>query len=70
MRVAIVSEDVAARTWPGIDPIGQRLKLGGPDSDEPWRTVVGVAGPTRYRELGKARATLYLPAKRTSRRGC
>jgi putative ABC transport system permease protein len=63
MRVAIVSEDVAARTWPGIDPIGQRLKLGGPESDEPWRTVVGVAGPTRYRELGKARATLYLPAK-------
>ncbi|HEX7779812.1 MAG TPA: ADOP family duplicated permease, partial [Vicinamibacterales bacterium] len=63
MNVAIVSEDVAARTWPGEDPIGQRLKMGGPDSQEPWLTVVGVAGPTRYRELAKARATLYLPAK-------
>jgi predicted permease len=63
VNVAIVSEDVAARTWPGRDPIGQRLKMGGPDSREPWLTVVGVAGPTRYRELTKARATLYLPAK-------
>ena len=63
LNVAIVSEDVAARTWPAGDPIGQRLKMGGPDSKEPWLTVVGVAGPTRYRELAKARATLYLPAK-------
>jgi putative ABC transport system permease protein len=63
LNVAIVSEDVAARTWPGTNPIGQRLKMGGPDSKEPWLTVVGVAGPTHYRELAKARATLYLPAK-------
>ncbi len=62
-KVAIVSEDVAARTWPGGDPIGQRLKMGGPASEYPWLTVVGIAGPTRYRELAKARATLYLPAK-------
>jgi putative ABC transport system permease protein len=62
-KVAIVSEDVAARTWPGRDPIGQRLKMGDPGSEYPWLTVVGVAGPTRYRELAKARATLYLPAK-------
>ena len=63
VNVAIISEDVAARTWPGDDPIGKRLKMGGPDSEEPWRTVVGVAEPTRYRELAKARSTLYLPAK-------
>ena len=63
LNVAIVSEDVAARTWPGDDPIGKRLKMGGPDSDDSWRTVVGIAEPTRYRELAKARSTLYLPAK-------
>ncbi len=63
LNVAIVSEDVVARTWPGDDPIGKRLKMGGPDSEDPWRTVVGVAEPTRYRELAKARSTLYLPAK-------
>ena len=61
-NVAIVSEDVAARTWPGEDPIGRRLRLGGHGSTDPWRTVVGVARPTRYRELARPRATLYLPA--------
>jgi predicted permease len=63
VKVAIVSEDVAARTWPGRDPIGQRLGMGGSGSDDSWLTVVGVAGSTRYRELATARATLYLPAK-------
>lgn len=62
VNVAIVSEDVAARTWPGEDPIGKRLKMGGADSRDEWRTVVGVVTPTRYRELSEARATLYLPA--------
>jgi predicted permease len=61
-EVAIVSEDVARRTWPAQDPIGKRIKFGRPDSRESWRTVVGVAGRTRYRELREARPTLYLPA--------
>jgi putative ABC transport system permease protein len=61
--VVVVSEDVAAHTWPGEDPIGKRIKLGGIASADPWRTVVGVAGSTRYRELMRPRATLYLPAE-------
>jgi predicted permease len=61
--VAVVSEDVAARTWPGEDPIGKRIKFGRLESAEPWRTVVGVARPTRYRELVRPRATLYVPAE-------
>jgi putative ABC transport system permease protein len=60
--VAIVSEDVAARTWPGENPLGKRLKMGGADSEDGWRIVVGVAAPTRYREVAHQRATLYLPA--------
>jgi putative ABC transport system permease protein len=60
--VAIVSEDVAESAWPGQDPIGKRLKMGGPDSRDPWRTIVGVATLTRYRDLTEPRATLYLPA--------
>ena len=62
MRVAIVSEDVAERTWPGDDPIGKRIKFGRPASDDQWMTVVGVAEVTRYRELARPRPTLYLPA--------
>jgi putative ABC transport system permease protein len=62
LNVAIVSDEVAAGTWPGEDPIGKRLKMGGPDAPALWRTVVGVAASTRYRELTTPRATLYLPA--------
>jgi len=63
IEVAVVSEDVAARTWPGENPIGKRLKMGGPSSPaDPWYTVVGVAAQTRYRELASPRPTLYLPA--------
>ena len=62
LRVAIVSADVARVTWPGQDPIGKRLKMGGSDSRDPWWTVVGVAMPTRYRELTRPRPTLYVPA--------
>ena len=60
--VAIVSSDVAARTWPDADPIGKRLKMGDADSDDPWRTIVGVVAPTRFRELREERAALYVPA--------
>jgi len=61
-EVAIVSQDVADRTWPGKDPVGKRFKFGGPESQGEWLTVVGVAASTRYRELTRPRPTLYLPA--------
>jgi predicted permease len=61
VSVAIVSQDVAERTWPGQDPIGKRLKMGDLASKDPWYLVVGVAGQTRYRELRSPRPTLYLP---------
>jgi len=60
--VAIVSADVAARLWPGQDPLGKRLKMGNLDSEDTWRTVVGVASRTRYRDLRAPQATLYVPA--------
>jgi putative ABC transport system permease protein len=60
--VAIVSEDVAKRMWPGEDPIGRRVKMGGPDSKGPWYVIAGVAGQTRYRDLRSPRPTFYLPA--------
>jgi hypothetical protein len=61
--VAIVSEEVAAQTWPGMDPIGKWLKMGTlPDPEPQWYTVVGVAATTRYRDLTRPRPTLYLPA--------
>ena len=61
--VAIVSEDVAARTWPGQDPIGRRLKMGDAASKGDWLTVVGIASSTRYRDLTRPRPVLYVPAE-------
>ena len=55
-RVAIVSAEVAARYWPGQDPIGKTVGSG-----ELRHRVVGVAGNTRYRELTQAWPTVYFP---------
>jgi putative ABC transport system permease protein len=61
--VAIVSDDLAARIWPGQDPIGKRLKMGDFRSAGPWsHTVVGIAARTRYRTVASPQPTLYLPA--------
>jgi len=58
--VAIISETMARTMFgPGVDPVGKRLK---PDfRDEPWLTIVGVAGDVRYRELEDIRFDLYIP---------
>ena len=45
-RVAIVSETMARRYWPGEDPIGKRFKVG-PAYDQ-WHTVVGLARDVRH----------------------
>ena len=50
-RVVLVSEHVVTRFWPGQDPIGKRLKLGNVASQNPWLTIVGVAGEVKYRGL-------------------
>jgi predicted permease len=38
----VLSKLLAARMFPGQDPIGQRLQLAGGAPDDPWYTVVGV----------------------------
>jgi putative ABC transport system permease protein len=44
----IINEVTARRYWPDDDPIGRRIKLGRPNSDNPWMTVVGVVGNVRH----------------------
>lgn len=46
--VAIISEKLSRRYWPGRTALGHRLTLGGEDSKEPWATIVGVAGEINY----------------------
>jgi predicted permease len=68
--VAIVSDALARRYWPGQDPIGKRLKIPLPPTEYngAWLTVVGVAGDARYRELQATRLDLYLPARQSDHR--
>jgi putative ABC transport system permease protein len=57
-QVVIISEAMARTVFPAeTDPVGKRIKLGG----QPWRTIVGVAGNARYRELRKERWEVYVP---------
>jgi putative ABC transport system permease protein len=47
--VVLVSESLARRRLAGLDPIGQRLRIGPPDS--PLYTVVGVVGDVKQQSL-------------------
>ncbi len=50
-NVAIVTENMVQRFWPGEDPIGKRIKVEGLSSKRPWLTIVGVVRELRYRGL-------------------
>jgi putative ABC transport system permease protein len=60
--VAIVSESLARRLWPGVSAVGHRLGL--PDSNSPdkWITVVGVVADIRHEVYDRSfRSILYEP---------
>jgi len=56
--VAVVTQDLANRYWPGQDPIGRQLRLAASASDTAWRTVVGVVRPLNYRTMREATPTV------------
>jgi len=47
--VMLIGEQTARARWPGADPIGQHVKIGG--SSGPWRTIVGIVGDVRHHAL-------------------
>lgn len=61
--VAIVTEQLARRLWPGTNAIDRRLKIGfGPADSQPWLNVVGVVGAVRGIQLAEeAQAAVYVP---------
>ena len=59
-HVAVVSESLARRQWPGQDPIGRVIQFGNMDGDLRPMTIVGVVGDVREGAVdGPASATFY-----------
>jgi putative ABC transport system permease protein len=62
-RVVVVSQGAARRIWPGTNPIGRCIKLGG---DAPCMTVIGTAQDTRASFDDEPRPQLYVPITQES----
>jgi putative ABC transport system permease protein len=62
VNVALVSESLAARVWPGEDPIGKHFRVGG--DQLPVRTVIGVTADVKHRGLdASAMRQWYIPER-------
>jgi putative ABC transport system permease protein len=63
--VALISQNLARRYWPGRDPLGARISVDGTT----WATVVGVVGDVRADELQKEPyPQLYFPSTQMPKR--
>jgi putative ABC transport system permease protein len=59
-NVMLIGEQTARALWAGADPIGRHVKIGGDEG--PWRTIVGIVGDVRHRDLATAPTMqMYLP---------
>ncbi|HMD36746.1 MAG TPA: ABC transporter permease [Vicinamibacterales bacterium] len=69
--VVIVNETLAKRFFADGDPIGKRLKDGGPERpDNAWMTIVGVVGNVPYDGLDAApEPAFYLPFRQNRSAG-
>ncbi len=63
-HAAVISQSLAARQWPGEDPIGKRLAFGNMDGDPRLITVVGIVGDVRERGFDAVpRPVIYVNAR-------
>lgn len=61
-RVALVNRALATRLFADPAPIGRRIKLGLPESDAPWLTIVGTLGDVANPDIDQPPPpTVYLP---------
>ena len=60
--VVVVTAGFANRYVRGANPLGVRIKMGGADSDDPWRTIVGVIADIRHGGLDQdPRPEVWMP---------
>jgi predicted permease len=62
--VVMVNETLAKTFYKGQSPIGKRLRVGGPQSQNPWLTIVGVVRDVKQGGVGSKTGTeLYFLAE-------
>jgi predicted permease len=63
--VVVIGATMASQVWPGENPVGRRLRLGGRDQ---WATVVGVVGDVKHTGLDEQpRAQIYATHEQDAR---
>jgi putative ABC transport system permease protein len=66
--VAMISEEMARRYWPGQNAIGKRLLRTSEAAKQRWLTVVGIVGDVQDSDLGvETGATFYVPIAQGAR---
>jgi len=61
--VITINEAMAKRYWPNEDPVGKRIRQGGPDDVEfPWLTIIGIVADVReFDPITEPQPTMYFP---------
>jgi len=65
-RITVISQSLAKRYFPGENPLGKRIKIGGVNSDSPWLSIVGVVKDLHYSWIVKEEVpTIYRPFRQS-----
>lgn len=59
LPVAVISRTMARQYWGGENPVGRQIRLGSAQKEEPWLTIVGVAGDVRNPLLNGPQPIVY-----------
>ena len=66
--VAVVNHKLAEHYWPGKDPLGKRIRIGLPETQTPWITIVGeVADLKETSPDDPTKEELYQPVDQRQR---
>jgi predicted permease len=57
--VVVISEALAQKYFPGENPIGQRLKHGGPSLNNPYKEIIGEVADVKYQGLAGETEPIY-----------
>ena len=69
LPVAVINETFARTLFPGVDPLGRRMRMGRRDTTARWLTVIGVVPDMRMEGIGNNNASpagFYIPISQSS----